>query len=189
MHRTRLLAFAAVVTLALAPLAACSGDDGATASTTTAKDGGVEQNEGTSLGDTTESTATTAPTVPDAQFTTVMGDLTSKIDNAGTDPCALSALIASSNLPTPTGSAQAEQAGRLIAGLLNALAASNKPGNEANAQLLRDTATKIVQTGESSGWTLESIQQQLGDGNVAQAWASYAEGCPGLGSDAPQPPG
>lgn len=185
MHRTRLLALAAVVTVALAPLAACAGGDDTAASTTTASDGEqVNQNDGTNLGDSTSTTEAPLRTVPDDEFERTMGDLNQRITAAGTDSCKLSLLIASTNLPTPNGPNQAEQAGRLITGLLIALADAEKPGNEANAQLLRDTADKIVQSGETNGWSLESLQQQLGAPNVAQAWASYAEGCPDLGGDA-----
>jgi len=185
MHRTRLLAFATVVTLALAPLAACSGGDD-TASSTTAKDGQqIDKNDGTTQGDSTEASTIPTSTVPDDEFEQVVGKVDQQITAAGTDPCQLFALISTSNLPTPNGAAQSEQAGRLIVSLLNSLAASSKPGNEANAQLLRDTATKIVDSGEASGWSLESLQAQVASPEVQQAWVSFGEGCTNLPSNEP----
>ncbi|MFZ4668986.1 MAG: hypothetical protein ACOYML_06785 [Microthrixaceae bacterium] len=186
MHRTRLLALAAVVTLAIAPLAACSGGDDSAASSTTATDGEqIDQNDGTTQGDSTEATTIPTSTVPDDEFEQVVGEVEGQIAAAGTDPCDLFALISTSNLPTPNGAAQSEQAGRLIVSLLNSLAASTKPGNEANAKLLQDTATKIVDSGEASGWSLESLQAQVASPEVQQAWVSYGEGCTNLPSNEP----
>ena len=187
MHRTRFLAFAAVVTLALAPLAACGGSDDSAASSTTATDGEqIDQNDGTTQGDSTEATTIPTSTVPDDEFTELTDQVNDQLKDAGSDPCKLLGVLMQS-LPQPNGPAQVEQAGQIFVSLFNTLADVDQPGNEANAQILKDTATKIEQTGASDGWSLETLQAIFSEPDVQEALASYGQNCSNLGGTPPPP--
>jgi hypothetical protein len=156
-------------------VAACGGGDDSP-TTAAAPDG-----DGSAESTPTEQSTIPLQTVPDEEFTNVVGGLQTQVDQAA-DSCALLELLyLDGNLPTPSNPAQTKQAIELVSSLLERLGANPPAGQEAAGTTLRDAAKALLAEGEASGWDPSTISDSDVIGaDVQTALGGIASACPGL---------
>lgn len=136
--RTRLIIAGATAVVALLAAGCGDGDDEAEETTTT---------------EAGEVTTPSVPELSDEEFATEVDEVIGQVNEAGTEFCdVITAASASGPSAPPSSEEQVQATVEAQVAILDAIAAS-EPVDEANAQILRDTASELAAAAEADGYS------------------------------------
>jgi hypothetical protein len=144
-----------------------------------------------------DSAGQTTTTLNDEDYLAQVAQITTAIEGAGTDLCALSEVTAAGP-PEPANTAQVEAAVGLYASLLNALAGTLPAESAANADALRSSATTLQTAAADAGYpedffstdaVSDALSGEAYDAAMTEYQTIYSSTCvtePPAGAESPE---